>query len=489
MKTKKITPVILAGGSGTRLWPISREDLPKQFCALDDKHSLFQKSILRVCDNDVFKAPVIVTGARYAEIVSHQLREIDCHARAIICEPCARDTAAAVCLAVELPELDTDELMIVVPSDHLMGDEPAFLRAVTNAADSAVNDGLIITFGIKPSYPETGFGYLKAGDALFNRAVCKLEGFIEKPDKKYAEQLLQNPSVFWNAGIFMFERRAIQKEFLHNANRVASCVRKSIAMGHWDHDCYMPNELAFEATPSISFDYAVMENTNKAATIPVDPVWSDLGSWKAMWEIADRDINQNAVGDHCFVDNARDCLVRSEGPVIGVSGVDDIVVIADKDAVLVTSRDNPQGVKKLVDSMKAASVMTATRHAGEDRPWGRFDSLDKGHAHQVKRLQVKPGEQLSLQYHHHRSEYWIVVNGTATVTLDNEVRDLMVGEQTFIPKGAVHRLENKSRDLVEIIEVQIGPYLGEDDIVRIEDKYGRPDIGQNRSSGKLNQAA
>jgi len=474
MTNQKITPIILAGGKGTRLWPLSREDMPKQFCKLNDEHSLFQNTIERIRDTDRFNAPIIVTGSSYVATVRQQLDVLSVEAAAIVSEPVGKDTAAAVLLAVEIS--DASDLFLVMPSDHMIADQIEFFSAVDEATSSAQLDGLIVTFGIKPTHPETGFGYLRAGKAFYNRPVCQLENFIEKPDLETAMDLVKQPDIFWNAGIFLFNAKVVQEEFAKRAPDVFLSVVTSVKFGKWNAEVFEPEIKAFNTCPAISFDYAIMEKTTRAATIPVAPKWSDMGSWKAVWETCPHDSSNNVVGDNCYAENANDCLIRSDGPIVGVAGLDDVVVVASQDAVLVTSRSNPQDIKQLVQTMKDADEPAATKHPGEDRPWGRFDSLDRGHEHQVKRIRVDPGQRLSLQYHHHRSEHWVVVTGTATVTVDENVVNLSVGEQIFIPQGAVHRLDNFTSQTVEIIEVQIGDYLGEDDIVRVEDIYGREPV-------------
>ncbi len=474
MANEKITPVILAGGKGTRLWPVSREDMPKQFCKLNEGLSLFQSTLVRVQNSSRFNRPVIVTGSSYVGTVRQQLKELSIEAEAIISEPVGKDTSAAVLLAVEVAA--ENELFLVMPSDHLIADDGKFFDAVDAAAQSAHLDGLIVTFGIKPTHPDTGFGYLRAGKPYYNRPVSQLENFVEKPDLETAMELVKQPDIFWNAGIFLFDPKTVRAEFEKRAPSVFSSVIMSVNFGQWAEEVFTPEADLFNTCPAISFDYAIMEKTNRAATIPVDPKWSDLGSWTAVWETSSKDEQNNVVGENCYAENASECLIRSDGPVVGIAGLDDIAVVASKDAVLVTSLSNPQDTKQLVVNMKQAGEAAATAHPGEDRPWGRFDSLDRGNEHQVKRIRVDPAQRLSLQYHHHRAEHWVVVSGIATVTVDDAVVDLSVGEQIFIPQGAVHRLDNFTDETVEIIEVQIGSYLGEDDIVRVEDIYGREPI-------------
>ena len=484
MTTNKIRPVILAGGSGTRLWPISREAFPKQFCRIADQPSLFQQTLDRLRDLGRFDEPVIVTNERHASTVNSQLSEMDMTACMVICEPVGRDTTAAILLATELCASNDDHLMMIMPSDHIIEDIPAFASAVDAAQELAERDKCIVTFGIRPTHPETGFGYLQAGWPVINTRGFLIDRFLEKPDRNYAEKLVQDPHVYWNAGIFMFERTIVEDEALRLAKEILSGVRESIATGEWRNKSFYPGATAFSSVPAISFDYAIMEKTHRAAVIPTEPKWSDLGSWGAVWEQGDRDGYGNLVSGNVYCRETENSVAISDGPVIGVCGLEDVVVVANRDAVLVTSRNDAQGVKKLVDSMKMRSPNIVESHAGEDRPWGRFDSIDRGASHQVKRIRVDAGGRLSLQYHHHRAEHWIVVSGTATVTVGEAVKELNPLEQIYIPQGAVHRLENFTRKQVEIIEVQYGSYLGEDDIVRVEDVYGRDSIDEPLSAKK-----
>lgn len=465
MSAPKIIPVILAGGKGTRLWPISREDLPKQFCAMDNGTSLFQQSIARIQDNPMFAAPIIVTGKRYVDMVRTQLDDLCCQPMAIISEPVGRDTAAAVLLAVEVANKGSDQLMLVMPSDHLIADELELMRAVKSTTPAAHKDGLIVTFGIRPSHPETGFGYIRAGAPLYNRHVCDLECFIEKPDQATAIKLVQDPNVFWNAGIFLFHSETARGEFSKLAPTITDPVFNSVTNGIWKGDVFHPQSEYFHQVPAISFDYAIMEPTDCKATISVNPQWSDLGSWKAMWETAERDESQNVVGDNCYAVNANDSYIRSDGPVVGVAGLKDVVVVASPDAVLVTSRSNPQDVRKLVDTMKDEAVSAATKHVRSDRVWGSTNRLTEGNQFNVQHLQLKPGQAIPTVYHHHRDLALTIVRGSVQAVINGVLQEKIAGEQLLVAKGAKYSLANTSGESAELIEIRLGAYLSDDDFV------------------------
>ena len=468
-----ITPVILAGGSGTRLWPLSRQTMPKQFCRLEGQESLFQKTLKRVSDPSLFNAAIIITNGTHQGTVETQTKEIALEPSAVILEPAGRDTAAAIALAAQIASDTTDETLLILPSDHEMKAPEQFIEAVKIAHKVTEEEDRLVTFGIKPDQPETGFGYLRKGKELSKAGSFKLAEFIEKPSIEVAERLVEQEDVLWNAGIFLFKASVALEEIALHAPNLFDKSDDAVRLGAWSEKQFVPDVQTFCSIDKISFDYAVMEKTTRAAIVPTDPMWSDLGSWKAVWEQSERDDHQNNIQGTVYSTETQNSLVVSDGPVVGVAGIDNVVVIANKDAVLVTSKENSQNVKTLVGMMDTQKDQSVVAHAGETRPWGRFDSIDRGDMHQVKRIKVNPGGRLSLQYHFHRCENWIVVSGTATVTVNESVRDLKPSEQVFIPQGAVHRLENLTHEPVEIIEVQYGSYLGEDDIVRVEDIYGR----------------
>lgn len=475
MPNLRVTPVILAGGKGTRLWPVSRTSLPKQFCRIDNSQSLFQQTVKRLCRDELFNDPIVLTGSAYQSIATQQLSEIGFDASLMICEPCGRDTAPALALAAIAGKKRGDELMLALPSDHLINNSQNFVDCVRTSAAIADEYGRIVTFGIKPNKPETGYGYIEAGLTIADGLGHALSQFIEKPDIDKAKELIAKDDVYWNAGIFMFSPKTMCRELETHAPELMSKVAKSVYSCDFQQSIIWPDADTFASIEAISIDYAVMEKTIEAALVPINPQWSDVGSWNAVWETSHQNHEGNAVsGDSICVD-VRNSYVSTDGPFVGVAGLSDVVVVANQDAVLVTSREKSESVKKLISEMKPNYEQLTTLHSGETRPWGSFSSLNKGENHQVKTISVTPGGQLSLQYHFHRAEHWIVVAGTPTVTVGEEVMQLAPCQQVFIPQGAIHRLENHTEDEVQIIEVQYGSYLGEDDIVRVSDVYGRPE--------------
>ncbi len=473
MNSRLITPIILAGGKGTRLWPMSREALPKQFCDIGQEQTLFQSSLSRVDNRLIFNPAIVICNEQHAETATAQANELGVTLSMVVCEPAGRNTAPAIALSVEASKHPSDHLYLVMPSDHAINDKQLFQQTITAARSAAADKYRIVTLGKEPDYAETGFGYIRAGDVLENTTCAEIASYIEKPERKNAEMLVQENDVFWNVGMFFFRGDTLFSELERLTPKMLKEIRSSVRNGIRTGNRFVPEASAFKACENISFDYAVMEKTNRGAITTLKSDWSDMGSWAALWELSGKDTDRNCIKGNVIDVDSEGCMISSDGPFVGTCGLTDIVVVANRDAVLVAPRRNAQGIKNLVSAMRKKNNPVIKAHAGETRPWGSFESLDKGENHQVKRIEVKPGGQLSLQYHFHRSEHWIVVKGTATVTVDTEVCELGPCQQIFIPQGAVHRLENFTDEPVEIVEVQYGDYLGEDDIVRVEDVYDR----------------
>jgi mannose-1-phosphate guanylyltransferase/mannose-6-phosphate isomerase len=469
-----VRPVILCGGSGSRLWPLSRSLHPKQLLALQPAQTMLQATARRTARGQ-FEAPLVVTGEDHRFLVREQLRAASIDPAAIILEPEARNTAAAMALACyHEARRAPDRLMLVMPADHVIGDEVSFMRSI-EAGIPAAEAGAIVTFGIQPRRAEIGYGYIEAGEALPDQpGVFSVRQFVEKPDAPTAESYLATGRHFWNGGIFLFKASVLIEELTAHAPEIAAACEAAAVNAAADDAFLRPQREAFITSPSISIDYAVMEKTARASMVPVEMAWSDVGSWDALWEISDRDSAFNALmGDVVAVESSG-CLIRSESDAtIATLGVTDLIIVATRDAVLVVPRDRAQDLKKVVQSLEEAGVDKQALHPQVHRPWGTYETVDRGDRFQTKRIVVKPGEKLSLQMHHQRSEHWIVVAGTARVTIGERVQLLQENESTFVPAGAVHRLENPGRIPLQLIEVQCGPYLGEDDIVRFDDDYGR----------------
>jgi mannose-1-phosphate guanylyltransferase / mannose-6-phosphate isomerase len=468
-----ITPVVLSGGSGTRLWPLSRDLYPKQLLALIGPESLLAVTARRV-SGDSFAGPVIVCNADHKFLVQDQLAEIGIVPEAIIIEPVARNTAPAIAAAAALlRERDPDALMLVLPSDHIIRDLPA-LTAAIGAAAKAADTGCLVTFGITPTAPETGYGYIEIGPELpASPGVHAVARFMEKPDAATAAELVKGGRHLWNSGMFVFTARTLLREMAEHAPEVLPPMRDAVAGRKSDLDFIRLAAEPFRACPSISIDYAIAERTREAAVVPASIGWSDIGSWSALWEVSGKDDAGNvAIGD-VVLEDARDCYVRSDGMLTAVIGLKDAVVVVTEDVALAMHRDQAQDVKKVVDRLKAMKRHEAVAHNRVYRPWGFYETLIVGERFQVKRITVSPGGKLSLQSHFHRAEHWVVVNGTARVTRDQETMILRENESVYLPLGCMHRLENPGLIPLALIEVQSGAYLGEDDIVRVEDTYGR----------------
>jgi mannose-1-phosphate guanylyltransferase/mannose-6-phosphate isomerase len=464
----QLQPVLLSGGSGTRLWPLSREAYPKQFLPLAGDDTMVQATWRRV-EALADLAPIVVANEEHRFLVAEQLRQIGAPAPAILLEPAGRNTAPAIAAAaLQAMAGGADPLLLVLPSDHVVRDVAGFQRAV-RAASAAADAGALVTFGIVPDAPETGFGYIQAqaGDGL-----RKVSRFVEKPDAATAQSYLDAGSYYWNSGMFLFRASRYLEELARFRPDIVDAVRAAHAAARHDGDFVRLDKDAFSACPSDSIDYAVMEKTADAMVLPVDIGWNDVGSWSALWDVAERDAHGNAHhGDVIAVDSRNSYAYAQR--LVALVGVDDIVVVETDDAVLVARKDKVQEVKQVVARLKQEQRSQAVLHREVHRPWGSYDSVDNGGRHQVKRIKVKPGAALSLQMHHHRAEHWIVVSGTAKVTRGDETLLLSENESTYIPLGVKHRLENPGKVPLELIEVQSGSYLGEDDIVRFEDVYGR----------------
>lgn len=463
-----IVPVILSGGSGTRLWPVSREAYPKQFLPLVGDDTMLQATWKRVAPI-AGAAPIVVANQEHRFMAAEQLRECNVTPQALILEPIGRNTAPAIAIAaLQALAAHDDALLLVLPSDHVVRNEKAFHEAVRQAA-AAAEGGKLVTFGIVPTAPETGYGYIKAASGEGVRGV---ERFVEKPDLATAEQYVRSGEYFWNSGMFLFKASRYLKEVETLQPAILAACRTALEKASRDSDFIRLDADAFAASPNDSIDYAVMEKTADAAVVPLDAGWNDVGSWSALWEVSDKDASGNAChGDVIAVDCRNSYAYGNR--LIAMVGLDDVVVVETDDAVFVGHKDRVQHVKEIVAQIKRDGRSEAAAHRKVYRPWGAYDSIDNGARFQVKRITVKPGATLSLQMHHHRAEHWIVVSGTAEVTRGDEVILLSENQSTYIPLGVTHRLKNPGKLPLELIEVQSGSYLGEDDIVRFEDSYGR----------------
>lgn len=467
-----ILPVLLAGGSGTRLWPLSRELYPKQFLNLVDTRSLLQNTALRAAQLPGALPPLVICGEQHRFIAAEQLRQVGASG-CVLLEPEGRNTAPAAAVAAlhAVARHGPQTLVFLMAADHAIPDQAAFADAVSKAAALAAQ-GRIVTFGIQPTCPETGFGYLQAGEALppYGYAVAR---FIEKPSLAVAQGLLDQGGHYWNGGMFLFRADAFIEELTRLEPAMAQQARAALQGGVGDLDFVRLDAAAFRACRSDSIDYAVMEKTALAALVPLDAGWDDVGSWTYLDKLPERDGRGNVARGDVLLEDADNNLVRATSRLVSLVGVRDHIVVETSDAVLITTRERAQDVKKIVQRLKAEGRVEAQLHPRVHRPWGWYEGISSGERFQVKRIQVGPGQKLSLQMHHHRAEHWIVVKGTARVTCEDQVFLLGENESTYIPLGHKHRLENPGNVPLEIIEVQSGGYLGEDDIVRFEDVYGR----------------
>jgi mannose-1-phosphate guanylyltransferase/mannose-6-phosphate isomerase len=497
-----IIPIILSGGCGSRLWPLSRDHYPKQFLPLIHETTMLQETQLRLNGLQNLAEPLVVCNESHRFMVAEQLRQAGCPAGAIMLEPVGRNTAPAVAVAaLQAQKAGDDPVLLVLPADHVIVDAEMFRGAVVEGAKLA-EAGKLVTFGIVPDKAETGYGYIKAGALLAGRgmrdAECEnldsgcasdfrvtrtasrvtdtayeVETFVEKPDAATAEEYLASGDYYWNSGMFMFRASRYLEELEKFAPEMLSCCREALEKAQRDLDFVRLDAGAFGACPKDSIDYAVMEKTADAAVISLDAGWSDVGSWSALWEVGQADGAGNVMRGDVLTHDSRNCYLHSSGRMVAAVGLEDHVVVETADAVLVARRDRAQDVKAIVEQLKQQGRGEALLHRRVNRPWGSYESIDHSERFQVKRITVNPGASLSLQLHHHRAEHWIVVKGTARITRGDETLVLSENQSTYIPLGVQHRLENPGLIPLELIEVQSGAYLGEDDIVRFDDKYGR----------------
>ncbi len=472
MSGGRLIPVVMCGGAGTRLWPVSRESMPKQFVPLVDERSTFQQVLGRIADVELFERPIIITNSDFRFIVAEQLRECDIEAD-IVLEPMRRDSAMAVAVAAALArERDPEASVLILAADHVVRNVEAFKGACREAAIAAA-DGLIVTFGINPTFPATHYGYIRPGPRVNGGAALAVEAFVEKPDAETATGYVAE-RYLWNSGNFAFRADIMLDEIARYEPEIAAAAKLAVEGIARDLDFLRLPAEPFSQAPKKSIDYAVMERTDRAAVVPVDLGWSDVGSWSAVWDVMNHDADGNASTGSVVFHDSRNSLVRSEDAILtAVVGLEDIIVVATPDAVLVTSRDKAEQVKGLVEQLKAQNRRQADQHLRIYRPWGYYQGIDLGSRYQVKRIVVKPNAKLSLQKHFHRAEHWVVVRGTAEIAVGTEVRTVHENESAYIPIGSVHRLANPGKIPLELIEVQVGSYLGEDDIVRLGDEYGR----------------
>lgn len=470
-----IYPVILTGGAGTRLWPMSREFFPKPLLPLAGKQSLLQDTVERLQGMEGLGKPVLVCNEEHRFLVAEQLQQIGASPEAILLEPLGRNTAPALSLAaLQLLKQDPDAVMLAMPADHVIPDKAAF-QTVVNAGLPLAGSGALVTFGIVPDRPETGYGYIKKGKTTEDGSGFAVDAFVEKPDAATAQSYLDSGAYLWNSGIFLLRADRWLEEIGKYRPEILTACRTALEQGREDQDFVRPDKSLFLGSPSDSIDYAVMEKTDRAAVVPLSTDWSDVGAWSSIWDISSKDDNANVTKGDVLMHDVHNTLLMANHRSISAVGVDNLVVVETADAVLVVHKDRSQDVKHIVKQLKDKARQECQFHTRVHRPWGDYEGIDCGPRYQVKRITVKPGASLSLQLHHHRAEHWIVVKGTARVTRGDDVFMLTENESTFIPLGTKHRLENPGAIPLEMIEVQSGSYLGEDDIVRFEDVYNRVD--------------
>lgn len=471
MSNIPLLPVIMAGGSGTRLWPLSRELFPKQFLPLQSDATMLQVTVERLRGLGGSQ-PLVICNENHRFLVAEQLRQLGSLGGNILLEPVGRNTAPAIALAaLQATASGADPLLLVLAADHVIQDTAAFQAAIRRAIPHA-EAGALVAFGIVARSPETGYGYIRHGEPV-GEGAFKIAAFVEKPVLAVAEGYVASGEYDWNSGLFLFRASRYLTELEKFRSDILAVCRQSLAGAQPDLDFVRVDSAIFKTCPDDSIDYAVMEKTDAAVVIPMDAGWSDVGAFSSLWDVLPKDANGNVHRGDVLSHDSRNTLVFAENALVATVGLDDVVVVQTKDAVLVASRDRVQEVKQIVNQLKAAGRTEQQIHREVYRPWGKYDSIDAASRYQVKRITVKPGAKLSVQMHHHRAEHWVVVCGTASVTLNGETRLLCENESIYLPVGAVHALENPGKIPLELIEVQVGPYLGEDDIVRFEDRYGR----------------
>ena len=466
-----ITPVLLCGGVGSRLWPVSRQGRPKQYLNLIGETSMLQQTLTRI-EALAQTSPIIVCNEEHRFLVAEQVRQLGLTSPTIILEPEGKNTAPAIALAaIAASASDSEVNLLVLPADHYVGKPTALIDAIEKAA-SAASQGKLVTFGLVPSHPETGYGYIRRGRALAID-VSVLERFVEKPDQPTAEGYIASGDYVWNSGMFMFTAGQFLVSLAKFQPKMAQVCQRAMEQAERDMDFIRPDAEVFTACPSDSIDYAVMEHTPDGAVVSLDCDWSDIGAWSALWQTGDQDSSGNVTHGDVVLNKTQNSYIRSQSRLVTTTGVSDIVVVETADAVMVADRHSVQDVKDIVNALKASDRSEADVHQRVCRPWGSYESLTSGAGFQVKRLIVNPGQQLSLQLHHHRAEHWVVVRGTAKVVNGDSELILSADQSTYIPLGVKHRLSNPGPEVLELIEVQSGSYLGEDDIIRFDDVYGR----------------
>lgn len=467
---ENIIPVILAGGTGTRLWPVSRPDLPKQFQPIVGENTLFQQTVLRLDEMNFGTTPIVMTNKEHLHLVKSQLMALGMFDVEIVCEPCCRDTAPAVVSAAMIAfKRNPKSRILTLPSDHRIMKNNTLGDALNS---EELDQVAIVAFGLKPQGPATGYGYIKCGSKTSEK-LMEISSFKEKPSLEKAEEYVKSGNYLWNSGMYLFSTAHLIDQIQKLDPELTLNCHASMFKGESKSDIFYLERENFEKAQKISIDHALMEKVSNAEVLEIDPQWIDVGSWTAVWECSDQDINGNVTLGNVVSSNSQNCYIRSENQLTAVMGLEDVIVVTMDDAVLIADKSETDNLKKLVAKMKEKNCKQLVSHSAVTRPWGQYRSIKEGTNFQVKHIRVEPGQTLSLQYHHHRSEHWTIVSGTAEVTVGNEVQTLKANDGVYIPKEAIHRIANPYDEPVEFIEVQCGSYLGEDDIVRIEDIYDR----------------